>query len=74
MKYAIISTINGNFKVESEWGTNLEGAKVSFFQKCATLTAAHDVEKACVKIVDENLEVVDGKVEYIYHGEEPEGE
>jgi len=74
MRYAIISVINGNFKIEAECGTNFNQAMTLFHQKCATFWNAQDVEKCCIKVVDENLETVDGKVEYIYHGEEPEGE
>lgn len=72
MNYAVISNINGTFKIESEWSDNLEGAKVNFFQKCATLTAAHDVIKATLKLIDEDYEVVEGKVEHIVHEAEEE--
>lgn len=67
MKYSLITVINGNFKVEKEFGSNLKGAIVNFHQKCATLWNADDVETAVVQIVDQNLRIVDGKSETINH-------
>lgn len=67
MKYSLITVINGNFKVEAEFGSNLKGAIVNFHQKCATLWNADDVETAVVQIVDQNLRIVDGKSETINH-------
>ena len=67
MKYSVISVINGTFKIEAEYGENLQGAIVFFHQKCATLWNAEDVESARVEIVDQNLNVVDGKAETIIH-------
>ena len=67
MKYAVISTINGTFKIEAEYEDNLKGALVFFHQKCATLWNADDVVEAVVQIVDQNLRIVDGKSETIAH-------
>lgn len=67
MKYSVISVINGTFKIEAEYGENLQGAIVFFHQKCGTLWNAEDVENAKVEIVDQNLNVVDGKAETIIH-------
>lgn len=60
MKYALITCINGNFKVESEHGENQKQAETAFFSKCTALSDAPDVESAYVKVVDENLNVVAG--------------
>ena len=54
MQYAIISVINGNWKIEVETN-NLQQAKVNFHQKCATLWNASDVTLARVWIVDQSL-------------------
>lgn len=72
MKYAVISVSNGTFKIEAECGENLQQAIVLFHQKCAAFWNAPDVLKCCIKVVDEDLETVDGKVEHIYHEVEEE--
>lgn len=73
MKYAVISCTNGNFKIESEHGDNLQAAIVNFHNICAAFWNAQDVITAKVEIVDEALNVVDGKSEYIFHdAPEPE--
>lgn len=72
MKYAVIKTINGNYYIHAEGFTDLAAAKVSFHGLCQTLWNASDVETACVKIVDQNLNCVEGYKEYIYHGTESE--
>ena len=67
MKYSIIKVINGNFSVHGEYNTNLESAKVNFHGLCQTLWNAPDVITAMVKIVDENLDTVQGYMEYVTH-------
>ena len=75
MKYAVISNVNRNFKIESEHGDNLQEAIVNFHNKCAAFWNAPDVLTAKVEVVDEALNVVDGKAEFISHIEtEPEEE
>ena len=75
MKYAVISNVNGNFKIESEHGDNLQGAIVAYHQTCAAFWNTPDVLTAKVEVVDEALNVVDGKAEFISHVEpEPEEE
>ena len=73
MKYSLISCINGNFKIEAEYGTNKQGAIVGFHDKCKIYWNATDVITGCVCVMDENLDVVEGKVEYISHPAETEG-
>lgn len=72
MKYAIIKVINGNYFIHAEGITDLNAAKVSFHSLCATLWNAPDVETAAVKIVDENLDNVQGYKEFIDRRPEPE--
>lgn len=67
MKYAVVSNVNGIFKVESEWTNNLKGARVDFWDKCRTFENASDVTKATVAIMDENYDLVEGKKEFIIH-------
>lgn len=67
MKYAIIKVSNGTFTIASEWGENLNAAKVEFHRVCQSLWNATDVASAMVMIVDENLDAVEGYKEYIHH-------
>ena len=71
MKYAIIIVSNGNYKIEAEGITDLNNAKVQFHAKCQTYWNAPDVVTACVMIADENLDVVEGHKEHIYHESTP---
>lgn len=73
MKYAIIKCINGNYAIHSETA-DLNSAKVGFHGLAQTLWNASDVLTAKIEIVDEQLNVVDGYREYIYHEVEPEPE
>lgn len=75
MKYAITNVVNGNFSIVSEHGEDKQAAIVAFHNRCAVLWNAQDVITATVKLVDENLDSVDGKKEFIYHAQpEPEPE
>lgn len=67
MKYAIIKVINGNYFIHAEGITDLASAKTQFHTLCATLWNATDVEHAMVKIVDEQLDCVDGYMDLIIH-------
>ena len=67
MKYTVIQCVNGNFSIVAEYDNNLEGAIVKFHQVCANLWNSKDVNKAQVKIVDENLNTVMNKDENIGH-------
>lgn len=67
MKYAIIKVINGNYFIHAEGITALASAKTQFHGLCQTLWNATDVLTAKVKIVDENLDCVEGYKEYITH-------
>ena len=67
MKYAVVSVNNGNFKVESEHGTNKQAAFVKFHDLCKIYWNASDVITCMIKVVDENLDVVEDKMELIVH-------
>ena len=67
MKYAIQKCVNGNFSIHAEGFTTVESAKVSYHGLCQTLWNAPDVISAHVAIVDEQLNVVEGYKEAIYH-------
>lgn len=67
MKYAIIKVINGNYSIHAEGITSLASAKTNFHGLCQNLWNAPDVITATVKIVDENLDCVEGYKEYVTH-------
>lgn len=67
MKYAVIKVVNGSFSVASEWADDLHGAIGNFHAVCQTLWNEKTVEKATVKIVDENLTAIPGYADYIKH-------
>ena len=71
MKYSLIACTNGNFAVKSEHGENKQAALVAFHQLSASYWNAPDVTSAMIKVVDENLDTVDGKMEYITHDVQP---
>lgn len=70
MKYAIIKCINGNYSVHAEGITEVSSAKTQFHGLCQMLWNAPDVITATVKIVDENLDNVEGYRDFITHPEE----
>lgn len=67
MKYAIISVVNGNYSIDSEWTDNIDGARVAFHNRCTALWNAKDVERAVVQLVDRDLNVFTGYKEFIGH-------
>ena len=71
MKYAIIKVINGNYSIHSEGITAIENAKVQFHGLCQMLWNAPDVATAHVMIADEQLNAVEGYIEYIHHDTQP---
>lgn len=70
MVYAIIECVNGNYFVRAEGITTIESAKTQYHGRCQALWNAQDVTKAYVAIVDEQLDVVEGFKEFIYHNAE----
>lgn len=72
MVYALIKVINKNYFIHAEGITDLASAKTQFHGLCQTLWNAPDVLSATVKIVDENLDCVEGYKEFITHESKPE--
>ena len=73
MKYAIVKVINGNFFIHAEGITDINNAKTQFHGLCQTLWNASDVLTAEVKIMDEQLDCVEGYAELIKHDAEEVG-
>jgi hypothetical protein len=67
MKHAIITCVNGSFKIEAEGYTSLDSAKVYFAGKWQALLNAPDVITGAIMIVNENFECVEGYKEFISH-------
>lgn len=62
--YSVIQQINGAFTVKFE-GSDLNNIKYNYFNWLSLLYNDTGAVKGVVKLVDENLDVVDGCVEYI---------
>lgn len=67
MKYAVVSIVNGNFSIDAEKGSDLQGAIVFYANRMAALWNAQDVETATLKIVDQNFNAVSGYECYVAH-------
>ena len=65
--YAVIQQINGAYEVKFE-GANLDSLKYNFHNWCALLWNDTGAVDGVVKIVDSNLDTVDGYIEFISHG------
>lgn len=63
-KYAVIQQINGEYAVKYE-GENLDSMKYNYHNWLSLLYNDTGAAKGVVKLVDENLDVVDGCVEFI---------
>ena len=74
MKYALVTCINGNYKIESEHGTDLNAAQMAWHAKCRALEGADDVVTAVCMVADENLGTVGGLYEKIDHTEQEQSE
>lgn len=62
--YSVIQFMNGAFTVKFE-SNNLDSIKYNYFNWLAALYNDTGAVKGVVKLVDENLDVVDGCVEFI---------
>lgn len=71
MKYAVVKVINGSYSIHVEGFATVEAAKVSYHGLCQTLWNAPDVLSASVAIVDEQMTVIDGCREFVYHAPAP---
>ena len=67
MKYAIITNTDGNNVVRAEGITDLESAKKSFHHWCELLIDDQSFTYGMIKLMDENLDTVEGKMELINH-------
>ena len=65
MKYDVVQKVNGNIVVKSTWVDNSAGAKKAFHDVCSVLYGDKDTTSGVVAILDDNLDVVDGKKEFI---------
>ena len=65
-KFALITCSDGNFIVRSEW-SNLDSAIIAYHTLIPALMNDKTMKTCMVKIVDENLDLVEGKMEYITH-------
>ena len=64
MEYAVIQQINGAYAVKYE-GENLDSMKYNYHNWLSLLYNDTGAVKGVVKLVDGNLDVVDGCVEFI---------
>ena len=65
-KYAVIQFINGAFTVKFE-SENLDSLKYNYHNWCAALWNDSGAVSGVVKLVDSNLDVVEGYIEFINH-------
>ena len=67
MKYAIITVTNGTFLVREEGIQTVEQAKQRYHYWCNLLWNDAPTLNAYVAIIDNQLDVVEGYKEFIYH-------
>lgn len=67
MEYAILTVTDGNNVVRAEHIANIEDARKTWHHWCELLISDNSFSKGMVKLVDENLDLVEGKMEYIEH-------
>lgn len=65
MKYAIISNTDGNNLIRQEGITDKESAIKSFHHWCEIIMDDKSFEYGMIKLMDENLDTVEGKMELI---------
>ena len=65
MKYDVVQKVDGNLVIKSTWVDNLVGAKKAFMDVCSALYGDKDTTSGVVAILDDNLDVVEGKKEVI---------
>jgi hypothetical protein len=65
MNYAVIQVTNGSFTVNSEHGENKKAARMAFHSLCAAIDGDKQFSgRACVKVVNEQLDCVDGLMSF----------
>ena len=68
MKYAVVCCSDTNYTIHSAHPT-LKAAKIAFHQYSAALWNDPNITKATVKLVDEQLDCVEGYQELVIHHE-----
>lgn len=71
MKYSIITCTDGNNVVRAEGITDRESAIKSFHHWCELLFNDDSFTYGVIKVLDENLDTVEGKMELINRRVEP---
>ncbi len=71
MTYAILKVSNGHYFIQEEAITDLNSARKKFHTACATMWNASDVRTGQLRLVDEQLNCVEGYNETIYHEQTP---
>lgn len=64
-KYDVVQKVDGNLVLVSTWVDNKNGAIKAWHDRCALLWADAGTTNGVVAILDDNLEVMDGKKEFI---------
>lgn len=64
-KYDVVQKVDGNLVIVSTWVDNKPGAYKAFHDRCGLLWADVGTTRAVVAILDDNLEILDGKKEFI---------
>lgn len=67
MEYAILTVTDGNNVVRAEHISDIENARKTWHHWCELLISDNSFTKGMVKLVDENLDLVESKMEYITH-------
>lgn len=62
--YSVIQFMNGGFTVSTE-GSDLNNMEYNFYKHVSDILNDKGAAHGCVKLVDENLDVVDGCVKFI---------
>ena len=65
MKYDVVQKVNGNLVIKSTWVDNPSGARKAFHDTCSSLEADPETTSYVVAILDDNLDVFEGKKEFI---------
>lgn len=67
MNYSIITVTDGNNIVRAEHITDINDARKAFHHWCELLISDKSFSTGMVKLLDENLDTVEGKMEFIQH-------
>lgn len=65
MRYAILKIVNGNFLIHSEHGTDKNAAIMEWHNICRALRNDSETQKAVVKLINDESDLVEGYYEMI---------